>query len=387
MPDVHAVLSASGSKRWLSCPPSARLEQKFPEKEEKDFAAEGTYAHSMAEYILTRFIKGEPENLSLFDNESPFYSAEMVDYVREYTDACEEKIMQARATDEGSIAMVEQRLDFSEFVPHGFGTGDCVIISDGLLEIVDLKYGKGVKVEAEGNTQLQLYALGAISAFSPVYDFDKVRMTIVQPRNGGISEQTKTVEELLAWGESVKPIAKLAIEGKGAFKAGEHCRFCRAAPRCKALADYNMELAKLEFKDIDLLTDEEVADVLSRVDDLKHYADMIARYALQEALSGQKKWPGYKLVAGRSRRVYKDAGAAGKVLLAAGYSEDKIYKKELLGITDMTKLLTRKKFDELLGDYIEKPMGKPTLVPSSDKRPEYNPAAKDFTDLDKENEK
>ena len=387
MPDIHAVLSASGSKRWLSCPPSARLEEKFPEEHEKDFAREGTYAHSMAEYIMTRFIDDmpNPEDLSEFDTDNPFYSQDMADYVRQYTDVCEEKIVKAEHEDPGATSMVEQRLDFSNIVPGGFGTGDCVIVSNGLLEIVYLKYGKGVKVEAEGNTQLQLYALGAINTFGAIYDFDRVRMTIVQPRNGGVSEQTMTVRELEDWGEKVKPIAQLAIAGKGDFKAGDHCRFCKAAPRCKALSDYNLELAKMEFKDVDLLTDEEIADVLSRVDDLKHYADMIARYALQEAVEKGKRWPGYKLVAGRSRRVYRDAEAVSETLKKAGYTEDKIFKpKELIGVTDMTKMLTRKKFDELLGDYIEKPQGKPTLVPASDKRPEFNPAADDYKDIDRE---
>jgi len=261
-----------------------------------------------------------------------------------------------------------------------------VIISDKMLEVIDLKYGKGVRVEAEGNPQLQLYALGAIETFGSIYDFDEVKMTIIQPRNGGVSEQVMTVEALKAWGESIKPIIAQALKGEGEFRAGGHCRFCKAAPRCKALADYNLSLARLEFKDVDLLTDEEIADVLGRVDHLKNYADMIAKYALQEAVAGRHQWPGYKLVEGRSRRVYTDTKAIVKVLTAAGYKKAQIMKpQELIGVTDMTKLLTKKTFEELLGDYLEKPQGKPTLAPVSDKRPEFKPA-EEFTNLDEEKE-
>lgn len=388
MPDVHSSLSPSGSKRWLACPPSVKLEEQFPDKGSA-FAAEGTYAHAMGEYIIRRFIDGvpEPENLDDFDTSSEYFSEAMVEYVHQYTDACIEKIVDARKKDPNTAALVEQILHFDSIAPGGFGTGDMVIISDGILEIVDLKYGKGVAVEAEGNTQLQLYALGAIETFGYLYDFSKVKMTIVQPRLGGISEQTMTVKALEKWGKTVKKIAKLALEGKGDFKAGEHCRFCKAATRCRALADYNLELAKLEFKDVTLLTDEEIADVLARVDNLKHYADMIAKYALDEAVAGRHKWPGFKLVEGRSRRVYRDPEAIMERLSKAGYSPDKYLKPaELIGVTDMTKLLRKKAFDELVGEYIDKPQGKPTLVPVDDKRPEFVPAADEFTNLDEKQE-
>ncbi len=388
MPDKHSSLSPSASKRWLACPPSVQLEKQFPDKG-SEFAAEGTYAHSMGEYILRRYIDGikYPDNLVDFDTASEYFSDAMVEYVHMYTDTCIEKMTAAKKADEDAACLVEQELHFDSIAPGGFGTGDMVIIADGMLEIIDLKYGKGVAVEAEGNTQLQLYALGAIETFGYLYDFDKVKMTIVQPRLGGISEQTMTVKALEKWGKTVKKIAKLAIEGKGDFKAGEHCRFCKAAARCKALADYNLELAKLDFKDATLLSDEEIADVLRRVDDLKHYADMIAKYALDEAVAGRHKWPGFKLVEGRSRRVYSDTEAIMNVLSKSGYSPDKFLKPaELIGVTDMTKLLTKKKFEELLGNYIEKPQGKPTLVPAEDKRPEFVPGLDEFTDLDKQEE-
>jgi hypothetical protein len=381
---AHAVLSASGSKRWLSCPPSARLERKFPDKA-GEAAQEGTLAHALAEARIRYWLGEISENGLTLRIDSirhdALYSPEMGAYVSEYVDLCIEKINEAHGT-----ALVEERLDFSRWVKNGFGTGDMVIIGDGVLEIVDLKYGKGVPVSAEGNTQMQLYALGAIEQYGYIYDFDHVRMSIFQPRNGGLSTQLMSVEELLAWGESIKPIAELAYAGKGDFKAGEHCRFCRAAAQCKALADYNLEIAKLEFRDADLLTDDEVSSVLERVDGLVRYAEKIKTFALAEALKGHK-WPGFKVVAGRSNRKITDAVKAVKLLRGAGYTDDVIYKPlELQTITDLEKTITKKKFGELLGSVVEKPPGKPTLVPEDDKRPEYDPVQSEFEVMEEEDQ-
>lgn len=385
MADAHFKLSASGSKIWLNCPPSYIASQDFPDKG-GDFAAEGTYAHAMAEYIMRRFVEGieNSDDLTDFDTDNEFYSESMVEYVHQYTDLCCERIVAAREADKLAACLVEQELHFDSIVEGGFGTGDMVIIADNRLNIIDLKYGKGVQVSAEGNTQLQIYAIGAIEQFGFIYDFDEVSMTIVQPRNGGVSEQVMSVAELQDWGRWAKERAAMALAGKGEFCAGEHCRFCKAAPRCRALSDYNLELAKLDFKDVSLLTDEEIADVLGRVDDLKHYADMIAQYALTEAVAGRHKWPGYKLVEGRSRRTYKDTAAIMDTLSKAGYEQEQYMKPpELKTITDITKILGKKKFEELLNPYLEKPQGKPTLAPVSDKRPEFIPGNDDFTDLDK----
>ena len=381
---AHAVLSASGSKRWLSCPPSARLERKFPDKA-GEAAQEGTLAHALAEARIRHWLGEISENgLTLrIDNirHDALYSPEMGEYVSEYVDLCIEKINAAQG-----VALVEERLDFSRWVKNGFGTGDMVIIGDGVLEIVDLKYGKGVPVSAEGNTQMQLYALGAIEQYGYIYDFDHVRMSIFQPRNGGLSTQLMSVDELLAWGESIKPIAELAYAGKGDFKAGEHCRFCRAAAQCKALADYNLEIAKLEFRDADLLTDDEVSFVLERVDGLVRYAEKIKTFALAEALKGHK-WPGFKIVAGRSNRRITDAVEAVKLLRGAGYADDVIYKPlELQTITDLEKTITKKKFGEILGSVVEKPPGKPTLVPADDERPEYDPVQSEFEVMEEEDQ-
>ena len=373
---AHAILSASASKRWLSCPPSARLERKFPDKA-GEAAREGTLAHALAEAQIRHYlgeITDEEEALRIEAiRDNALYAPEMDEYISEYVDLCIEKINAAQG-----LALVEERLDFSRWVKHGFGTGDMVILGDGALEIVDLKYGKGVPVPAEGNPQMQLYALGAIEQYGCIYDFDHVRMSIFQPRNGGLSTHLVSVDDLLAWGEEIKPIAELAYAGRGEFQAGDHCRFCKAAPQCKALSEYNMEIAKLEFQDADLLTDEEVSLVLSRVDGLVRYAEKIKAFALNEALKGHK-WPGYKVVEGRSNRRITDEVQAAKLLRKAGYGDDMIYKPiEMQTITNLEKLITKKKFTMLLGGIVEKPPGKPTLVPEDDKRPEYNPAKNDF---------
>lgn len=373
---AHAVLSASASKRWLSCPPSARLERKFPDRA-GEAAREGTLAHALAETQIRHYlgeITDEEEALRIKAiRDDALYAPEMDEYVSEYVDLCIEKINAAQG-----LALVEERLDFSRWIKHGFGTGDMVILGDGALEIVDLKYGKGVPVPAEGNPQMQLYALGAIEQYGCIYDFDHVRMSIFQPRNGGLSTHLVSVDDLLAWGEEIKPIAELAYAGKGEFQAGEHCRFCKAAPQCKTLSEYNMELAKLEFRDGDLLTDEEVSLVLSRVDGLVRYAEKIKVFALNEALKGHK-WPGYKVVEGRSNRRITDEVKASKLLRKAGYSDDVIYKPlKMQGITELEKALTKKQFTTLLGSVVEKPPGKPTLVPEEDERLEYDSAKNEF---------
>ena len=373
---AHAILSASASKRWLSCPPSARLERKFPDKA-GEAAREGTLAHALAEAQIRHYLReitDEEEALRIETiRHNALYAPEMDEYISEYVDLCIEKINAAQG-----LALVEERLDFSRWVKHGFGTGDMVILGDGALEIVDLKYGKGVPVPAEGNPQMQLYALGAIEQYGCIYDFDHVRMSIFQPRNGGLSTHLVSVDDLLAWGEEIKPIAELAYAGKGEFRAGEHCRFCKAAPQCKTLSEYNMELAKLEFRDADLLTDEEVSLVLSRVEGLVRYAEKIKVFALNEALKGHK-WPGYKVVEGRSNRRITDEVQAAKLLRKAGYGDDVIYKPvKMQGITELEKALTKKKFTMLLGSVIEKPPGKPTLVPEEDERPEYDSAKNEF---------
>lgn len=386
---AHAFLSASGSKRWMSCPPSAMLETKYPDKG-SIYAKEGTVAHELSEITL-RNLLGELETKAyskkleaLKSNSKDFYSAEMADYAYVYVDIVMQKYAEAKKLTHDATIIIEGRLDFSPWVPEGFGTGDAVIIADGRMEIIDLKYGKGVPVFAENNSQMRLYALGAYNSFGLLYDVDMVTSTIVQPRLDSVTTEEKTISDLLKWGEGVKKIADLAIKGDGDFCAGAHCQFCKAAVQCRALADYNMELAKYEFAHADILTDEEIADILLREKTFSNWLKAISEYALTEAVDKDKKWPGFKLVEGRSNRVITDAGAAAQTLLEKGYKKEEVYRpEELKTIGDLEKLTGKKKFVELLNAYIDKPPGKPALVPESDKRPAWTPKSsveEDFKD-------
>jgi hypothetical protein len=381
----HAILSASGSERWLNCPPSARLEEQITE-EKSEYAAEGTFAHKLAELHLQNYLKlikkveYDKKLKQLKENE--FYSQEMEDYIQIYIDIAIEKINEAKSRSKDAIVFLEQQLDFYPWVPEGFGTGDVVIISDGIVEVVDFKYGKGVPVSAEENTQMRLYGLGAVNLFNILYDIKTIRMTIVQPRLDSVSTESLSVKELLIWGDTtVKPKAKLAFKGEGEFQAGDHCRFCRAKATCRARAEANLELARYDFQDPALLSNDEIAEILFKADELKAWAADIQTYALEQAYKHGIKFDGWKLVEGRSNRKYTDEEEVAKILIEKGYKEDDLYTKSILGITAMEKLLGKKKFGELLDDLVIKPPGKPTLVPEGDKRPELSSAAaaiKDF---------
>lgn len=380
MPEVHAKLSASGSHRWLKCTPSVMLEKDFTESF-SDYAAEGTLAHELGEISLLRNLNQMSEAQfkkrlkSIMKNS--FWATDMTDYVDIYVSICMEKVSETKKIDELAEFKVEQRLDFSEWVPEGFGTGDFVIVANGRVEICDLKYGKGVPVSAKNNSQMMLYALGAISEFDFIYEIDTVKMTIIQPRLDSISEWEISKADLIKWAEEfVKPRAKMAIAGEGELVAGEHCTFCKARAVCRARAEKNLELAKYEFRDSNLLSNEEVADVLARIDELVRWTTDVKDYALEEALKGTS-YPGFKVVEGKSNRKYTDTDKIESLLFDNGYTE--IYKpKELLGLTAMEKLVGKKKLIELIGEYIEKPQGKPVLVPSTDKREVYNSAIADF---------
>lgn len=383
MPEIHAKLSASASHRWLACTPSVTLEKDFPNKSSV-YASEGTLAHELGEISLKRNLKQITEAQfkkklkPIMTNE--LWTADMPDYVDTYVSTCMEKVSEALVIDKMAEFRVEQRLDFGEWVPDGFGTGDFVIISDGRVEICDLKYGKGVPVSAENNSQMMLYALGAISEFDFIYEIETVKMTIIQPRLDNISEWEISKEELLKWAEEiVKPRAEMAMKGEGELVAGEHCIFCNAKAICKARAEKNLEIAQYEFRDSKTLSDEEIADVLGRIDELVKWATDVKDYALEEALNQGVVYPGFKVVEGRSNRKYTDTEEIANILIANNYTVERIYKpQELLGLTAMEKVVGKKKLTELIGDYIEKPVGKPTLVPETDKRPPYNPAKADF---------
>ena len=370
-PKGHAVLSASSSERWLNCPPSARLCEAYEDKG-SDYAAEGTDAHALAEARLKQAL-GIPtedpvENLT-------WYNAEMEDCAQGYAAYVVELLETAKQTCSDPVVMIEQRVDFSRWVPGGFGTGDCICIAEGLLNIVDLKYGAGIEVSADHNPQMMLYALGALEIFDDIYDIDTVRMTIYQPRKSNISIFEMSKDALLTWADTeLTEKARLAYEGQGNFSCGEWCRFCKAKAECRERAIYNLRLAQYDFLNPALLQDEEIADILGRIDALTSWASDVKEYALQQAISG-KEWTGWKLVEGRSNRKYTSEADVAAAVESVGLDP---YERKVLGVTAMQKLLGKTRFEELLSPYIEKPQGKPTLVPESDKRPAMNTAKNDF---------
>ena len=358
----HALLSASSSHRWLHCPPSARLCEGYDDKG-SNFAAEGTGAHALCEYKLRTALGMEAQDPT---EDLSWYDAEMEECATSYATFVMEMVEEARKACPDPVVLIEQRLDYSRYVAEGFGTGDCVIIADGTLHIVDFKYGRGVLVEAEDNPQMMLYALGALELFDCLYDIDTVSMTIFQPRRGNVSTYTLPKADLYEWADTVlAPTAELAWSGEGEYHCGEWCQFCKAKADCRERAKANMELAKHEFKQPPLLTDEEVEEILGRIDELIAWASDIRDYALQAAISG-KHWSGYKLVEGRSNRKYTDERAVVAAVRAAGYDP---YEHKVLGVTAMTTMLGKKQFNDILGGLVTKPQGKPTLVPDSDKRP------------------
>ena len=350
----------------------------FPD-EQSPYAAEGTVAHDLAEAILRHKLEGK--KAPKLDD----YSTEMIEAVNRYVDICEEKVNEARARSSDAEAMIEARLDFSRWVPEGFGTGDMVIVADGILEVIDLKYGKGVPVSAVENTQMRLYALGAYDVNEYLYDIKTVRMTIVQPRLDSVSTDEMSLEELLDWGEDIKPIAQRAWEGVGECTPCDYCNFCKARHTCRALADTCLDtFYKNGGKLNQLLTDSEVSDILGMKDLITKWIKGVYDFAYKKALSGEKQWPGFKLVEGTSRRTITDPDAAAQTLLDNGYKEEDIFKpRELEGITNLQKVLGKKGVADYLEAYIDEPEGKPTLVPASDKRPAINTVetmANEFTD-------
>jgi hypothetical protein len=376
MPDVHAILSASASYRWLRCTPSARLEAKVPDKT-SSFAEEGTKAHALAEKRINKFLEGKPLKRKPKD-----IDGEMWEATGQYVDICIEKINEARSVSPDAEVHVEERLDFSPWVPMGFGTGDMVIMSDSYIEVIDLKYGKGVRVSAEDNSQMRLYALGLYNKYGILYGAEKVRMTIVQPRIDNISTAEMSTEDLLAWGASIQPIAQKAFEGAGERCAGEHCLFCKVKATCRMLAEYELEKVQEDLEPDDL-TDVDVVDILLRSDSIKKWLTALEEYALDQAVKGNIEWPGMKVVEGRSNRKIVDEAAAQNVLINAGYKTDEILKAPALKtITDLEKLMGKKVFAETLKDLIVKPQGKPTLVANSDKRPPMKLGTLEADDFD-----
>lgn len=372
----HAYLSASASHRWLACPPSAKLCANILDQA-SEYAQQGTDCHELCAYLVEKALGKDvidpTENLT-------YYDAEMQNCAEEYRNYVLEQIEAAKEFCKDPQIMIEQRLDFSRWIENGFGTGDCVIVADEVLQIIDYKHGLGILVSAGddehgGNSQMMCYALGALEVFGDIYDINQIKMTIFQPRRNNISTYTISKEDLLKWADEVlAPTAQLAYVGKGEFNAGDHCTFCKVKATCRKRAEYNLELAKYDFEMPATLDDTEIAAILEKVDEMISWGNDIKDYALQQAQSGVH-FEGWKIVEGRSNRKYTDENAVADTVKDAGFDP---YEKKLLGITAMSTLLGKKKFEELLGGLIYKPPGKPTLVPESDKRPAMNTAKDDF---------
>lgn len=389
MPDTHALLGPSSAHRWLACTPSARLEENM-EDQGSEYAQEGTLAHRLGELRL-RFLF-EKSTLDEYTEalseivSDPMYSGAMEEHIDAYVAFVEARMAEAKTRCADPRIFIEQTVRFDDYVPEAFGTADCIILADGLMDVIDFKYGKGVPVSAEDNPQMKLYALGCYLALSWAYEIPLIRMTIFQPRLDSVSTAEISSEDLLAWAEQeLKPRAALAWEGKGDFApGGETCRWCKAAPICRARADYQLELAKYDFAPPTTLPPEEVAAILLRLPDFKSWAEQVEAFAQDAAVNKGITIPGFKVVEGRSNRKYADEDAAAKALRKAGYKVSDIYKpKALLGITAMEKLLGKHKMETLIAPYITKPPGAPTLVPETDKRPAINTAdqaAADFAD-------
>lgn len=382
---AHAKLSASGSHRWMNCTPSALLESEFGEDVRSIFADEGTLAHELSEAVIRKatgeHTEQQAEEIIAVIQANELYNDEMPLEVQKYVDLVLERYAEAKKSDECAVLLIEQKFDFSHIVPEGFGTGDACIIANGVLEIIDLKYGKGVMVEAKENPQLKLYGLGAVETYDMVYTFDTVRLTIIQPRLDHIVSWDTSLNDLMAWGNDiVKPKAELAIEGKGIQKAGDWCRFCKVKARCATLAAESTRLARMEFKDPHLLTDEQLMQVYHQKDRLVDWANAVDEYVLKQAIEG-KTWEGLKLVAGKSNRKWSNEEAVKSLLTEKGFPTDKFINSKLAGIGDVEKLVGKDLFPLLLTPFIIKPEGKPTLAPIEDKRPAFDSGAKnEFND-------
>ena len=407
----HSVLSASAAKRWINCPPSARLNEQFEEKTSV-YAEEGTAAHELGEYKIRHgYLHDRMQR-----PQSDFYTEEIEQATDVYAEFVITVIEEMKRTGTSSLVLVEERLDYSHVAPEGFGTGDVVIIGKaedgrGLIHVIDYKNGKGVLVHCQNNPQMMLYAIGALRAYGYIYDIELVRMTIVQPRLDNISTAEMTVDELNAWAEKIRPIAKLAYEGKGHQHPGEWCQFCKAHPVCAACKDVALALAREEFLDLDadetpfadetdttapyeadrslptfkspgLVPLSELEEVLPTLNRIASWIEAVFAFVSSEAINHGVEIKGYKVVEGRSRRVFTDTQSVIDAAAEAGFTD--IYKQELISLTDFEKMMGKKKFAEILGKYVTKPPGKLALVPVTDPRPAVDiaTASDDFDVLD-----
>lgn len=402
MPEVHALLSASSSKQWLNCPPSARLQEQFP-NESSVYAEEGTFAHSVCEYKVKKYLH---ERVTRPQSEE-YYSEELEQSTDIYYEFVVSVIEEMKRNGCEPLVLVEERVDYSHIAPSGFGTADMLIIGHdqdgkGILHIIDYKNGKGVFVDAGHNPQMMLYALGGLNLYGYIYPVETVRMSIVQPRLDNISTCEMSAEELIAWGESIKETARMAYEGKGVQKAGDWCRFCRAKPVCRACMEEALALAREEFLDLDdrdigafddpsaepetdvtapyepdlsipvfkqpgLVPLNELAEILPTLNRISSWIESVFAFISSEAINHGAQVPGYKIVEGRSRRIFTDTKAVVDTAIQNGYTD--LYKQQLITLTEFEKMMGKQKFNELLGKYVIKPPGKLALVPENDPRP------------------
>lgn len=386
-PTKHAMLGASKAHQWLECTPSVMWEQKFVEPPSSEAAAEGTLAHAIAEEHLRRILAGKKVATSAKLKKDPLYKPAMEEYVSTYTDYVMETYTKAQQTTKDALLLLEDYVDFSKWVPDGFGTADCILIADQTMHVFDLKYGKGVPVEAVGNPQIRLYALGAYENYEMLYDITSVTMHIIQPRLDSISSETMSVDDLLSWAKTVVvPRAELAAKGEGEFVAGDHCRWCRCKNACRSYAELRLAVARFQFTDANELKPEEIVEILGRVDDLARWAKSMKDWALDQMVNHGASFPGWKVVEGRANRVIRDEPAAIDALDKAGFTPDSVTK--LRGITELEELVGKKKLAEVLDGLLIKPQGKPVLAPETDKRPAISSTAEAqtvFTNLDDEN--
>lgn len=396
MPDVHALLSASSSKQWLHCPPSVRLQENFP-NESSVYAEEGTFAHEICEYKVRKYLHERVKR-----PQSEEFDTEEIEQITDvYAEFVITIIEQMRENGCEPLAFVEERVDYSHIAPSGFGTADMLIIGKdeqgrGILHVCDFKTGAGVFVDADHNSQMMLYAIGALAAYGFLYDIEIVRMSIIQPRLDNISTFECSRQELEDWGESIKPIAKLAYEGKGEQHPGDWCRFCRAKPVCKACADEALALCREDFLDLDagafddtaeesdmtapyeadtdtavfkqpgLIPIAELAEILPTLNRISSWIEAVFAFVSSEAINHGVPIPGYKVVESRSKRIFTDTKAVVDTAVQNGYTD--LYKQTLISLTEFEKMMGKKKFNDLLGEYVAKPPGKLALVPESDPR-------------------
>lgn len=384
MPEVHSRLSPSSAVRWLTCTPCLRMEDGMPDTAGRD-AQEGTLAHLLGEKtLLYRLgeISGQKYAAQLRKiKKNELYNEDMMEHVNGYVDFVLEHYEDAKVICAEATCEVEARLDFSGWAKGGFGTGDAVVVTDSYIEVIDLKYGQGVRVDVMDNPQLKLYGLGAYAAYAELFDFDKVIISIYQPRLHNIGSFEIAVDELLDWANNtVRPRAKLALAGEGEFVPGKHCHFCKAGALCKARAEANLELAKMEFTDPEYLDEGELAMVLKKAEDLEKWVKAIREYVFKEAM--KRPIPGFKIVASKSSRVIGNPDAVERVLAEEGFDREALYTRKIKGITLLEKMVGKKEFNELCGDYIMKPKGKPTLAYAEDPREVYSSADMDFENLD-----